>query len=105
MSYFDDSESLEWHRQKWEKMHKRGAAFFVLLAGVPVYGALPFILITCWDILVDHEQMDPFFFALGALFWLLHGLYWGAQYIGILAKSAICARRKQEDSVSRNQFG
>ncbi len=104
MSYFDDSESLEWHRQKWEKMHKRGAAFFVLLAGVPVYGALPFILITCWDILVDHEQMDPFFFALGALFWLLHGLFWGAVHWHLSEKRYMRAT-KQEDSVSRNQFG
>jgi hypothetical protein len=103
MSYFDDTESLEWHRHKWEKMHKRGAAFFVLLIGVPVFGALPFILITCWDVLVQHEQMDALFFAFYALFWLLDGLFWGAVTWHVSEKRYMRAK-KQEDSVNRNQF-
>jgi hypothetical protein len=78
MSYFDDSESLQWHRKNWEKFHKRGAAFFILVAGVLVCGALPFVLITCWDALVGHEQMDALGVALSALFCLLDGIFWGA---------------------------
>jgi len=104
MSYFDDTESLEGHRHKWEKMHKRGAAFFVLLIGVPVFGALPFILITCWDVLVQHEQTDAFVFAFYALFWLLDGLFGGAVTWHVSEKRHIRAK-KLEDSVSRNQFG
>ena len=103
-NYFDDFETLQRHRRLWEKMHRRGAAFFVLLIGVPVFGALPFILITCWDILVKHEQMDAFFFAFYALFWLLDGLFWGAVTWHVSEKRYMRAK-KQEDSVSRNQFG
>lgn len=78
MSYFDDAESLQWHRQKWEKMHKRGAAFFVLVVGALGYGVLPFVVVTGWDAFVEHQQMDAFVLALDALFWILGGLFWGA---------------------------
>jgi len=101
MSYFDDTESLEWHRDKWEKMHQLGAALFVLLIGVPVFGALPFVLITCWDVLVQHEHIDAFVFALSALFWILDGLFWGAVTWHVSEKRYMRAR-KQEDSVGRN---
>ena len=33
MSYFDDPESLQWHRKSWEKFHKRGAVLYTLNAG------------------------------------------------------------------------
>jgi len=33
MSYFDDSETLQYHRKKWEGMHTLGAAFFILIVG------------------------------------------------------------------------
>jgi len=78
MSYFDDSGSLQKHRQSWERMHKRGAAFFVLVIGALGCGVLPFVLITCWDALVEHEQMDAYVVALQALFWLLDGIFWGS---------------------------
>ena len=77
MSYFDDPESLQRHRQSWEKMHKRGAAFYVLVVGVSEYGVLPFVLITGWDVLVGHKQMDAYVIALYALFWGLDGIFWG----------------------------
>ncbi len=97
MSYFDDPESLEWHRQKWEKMHKRGAAFFILLVGVPIYGILPFILITCWDVFVEHEQMDAFVLAFYALFWLLDGLFWGAVHWYVSEKRYMRAMQQRAD--------
>jgi len=78
MSYFDDPESLQWHRKSWEKFHKRGAAFYILVVGVLLEGVLPFVLITGWDVLIRHEQIDPVVAALCVLFWLLNGTFWGA---------------------------
>ena len=77
-SYFDDPESLKWHRKVWEKTHKRGAAYYILVVGALVYGALPFVLCTGWDAIVGHEQMHAFVVALYALFWLMNGIFWGA---------------------------
>jgi hypothetical protein len=97
MSYFDDSESLERHRQKWEKMHKRGAAFFILLVGVPIYGFLPFIVITYLDTFVRHEQFDSFYYAVYALFWILDGLFWGAVIWHVSEKRYMRAMQQRAD--------
>jgi hypothetical protein len=78
MSYFDDPESLQWHRKSWEKFHKRGSVFYILVMGALVYGALPFVIISFWEGVVRHEQMDAVGVELSALFWVLDGIFWGA---------------------------
>ncbi|MDR3726194.1 MAG: hypothetical protein P4K86_04035 [Terracidiphilus sp.] len=100
--YWDDFETLQRHRQRWEKMHTRGAAFFVLLVGALGFGVLPLIVITCWDVLVEHEQMDAFVFALSALFWLLDGLFWGAVMWHVSEKRYMRAKM-QQDSINGSQ--
>jgi hypothetical protein len=98
MFYFDDSESLSWHRQKWEKMHKLGAAFFVLLVGALGFGVLPFLVVSCWDVFVKHEQMDAFVFAFDTLFWLLDGLFWGT-VIWQVSEKRYRRAKKEEDQI------
>lgn len=100
--YFDDLESLQRHRRSWEKMHRRGAVFFVLLVGALGFGVLPFILITCWDVLVNHEQVGAFVFTFFALFWLLDGIFWGA-VIWHFSEKRYARAMKQEDTTSGKQ--
>ncbi len=96
MSYFDDTESLEWHRHKWEKMHKRGAAFFVLLIGVPVlrlFTVYRHYLLGC-----PRQPRTNGCFCLRVLRFLLASGWalLGCSDIGMLAKSAICVRRNKK---------
>jgi hypothetical protein len=104
MSYWDDPESLHKFYQRWEKIHKRGAAFFVLLWGGLVAGVLPFALVTCWDVLVGHEQMDAFVLSTFAFFWLVSGIFSGAMYWHLQERRYMRAK-KLEDSISGNQPG
>ena len=76
--YFDDFESLDKHRQNWEKMHKRGAAYYVLVIGVLAIGTFTFIISTCFDVFVQHELLSPFLLIFRALLCSLNGLFWGA---------------------------
>ncbi len=97
MSYFDDSESLSWHRQKWEKMHRRGPIFFVFLMGALGFGALQLVVVCLWDVFVEHEQMDAFALAFYALTSFLDGLFWGA-VIWYVSERRYARAKKEEGS-------
>jgi len=78
MSYFDDSETLQYHRKKWEGMHTLGAAFFILIVGGLGLGGFMFIVTTCWDVLVQHEHLDTLLLGLNITIYFVNGLFWGA---------------------------
>jgi hypothetical protein len=101
MSYFDDPESLQWHRKAWERTHRRGAAFFILVIGALICGVIPGVLITCWDVLVGHEQMGVFVFALSALCGLLNGVFWGTVTWHFGESRYLRATKQQDPTTAR----
>jgi hypothetical protein len=65
--------------QRWEKMRRRGASFFVLAWGVGFWGGMMFLLMgLCYPALTrGSDALTPAWIAISAALWTLGGLLFG----------------------------
>ena len=73
------SRTTAWLQKRWPAIHARGAARFILLRGVLLWGGVMFIVMSAFSAfkLGVHHPRLPLMIAVAALLCAVGGLVWG----------------------------
>ncbi len=75
----DNKKSIKFEkqRQSWEKIRKRGKLSFILYRGVLGWGGFMFLVMTTFQVFVNHRSLSWSFMLVSALVWPLAGYVCG----------------------------